>query len=127
MICNLKTKKAKLMKSTIIKKWIEPYKLLETIKKYYDCLDYTFDGKTKFEYMQEFVDKLSNNKNSIGLYMKNVNKYYLFTNNNPVDILTELKIQLNLQDTDLEDISDYQTSLNLVDLGKCEASIIFPN
>ncbi len=113
------------MKSIIIKKWIEPYKLLESIKKHYDFIDYTFDGKTKFEILQNFIEKLSEDKNSVGLYMKNVNKYYLFTKDSYFNISNELKSSLNLEDSDLEQLQDYQTSLNMVDLGKCEASLIF--
>jgi uncharacterized membrane protein YvbJ len=79
----------------------------------------------KFEILQNFIEKLSEDKNSVGLYMKNVNKYYLFTKDSYFNILNELKSSLNLEDSDLEQLQDYQTSLNMVDLGKCEASLIF--
>ena len=35
------------MNTIIITKWIEPYKLLETIKQDYKYQDFTFDGITK--------------------------------------------------------------------------------
>ena len=66
----------------IITKWIEPYVLLETIKKYFDVKDYTFTGANKAEVKQEFlksIEKSSKDKISMGLYMKNVNKFYLLT------------------------------------------------
>ena len=66
----------------IITKWIEPYVLLETVKKYFDVKDYTFTGANKAEVKQEFlksIEKSSKDKISMGLYMKNVNKFYLLT------------------------------------------------
>ena len=37
------------MNNLIIKKWIEPYRLLETVKKYCQLTDLTFDGMNKLE------------------------------------------------------------------------------
>lgn len=31
----------------ILKKWVEPYVLLETLKKHYEIKDFTFDGYSK--------------------------------------------------------------------------------
>ena len=33
----------------IIKKWFQPYVILETVKKYFEVTDITFDGKTKLD------------------------------------------------------------------------------
>ena len=64
----------------IITKWVEPYVLLEAVKKYFDLEDFTFVSENKEAVKKEFLAKLEeeNQKQiSIGLYMKNVNKYYL--------------------------------------------------
>ena len=66
----------------IITKWVEPYVLLEAVKKYFNLTDFTFVSENKDEVKKEFLAKLEeeNKKQiSIGLYMKNVNKYYLMT------------------------------------------------
>ena len=43
----------------IIKKWIEPYVLLETLKKDCDLVkDFTFDGFSKNEIKKEFLKQL---------------------------------------------------------------------
>ena len=46
------------MKSIIITKWIEPYKLLESIKKEYNFKDFTFDGITKQIEKNKFFKEL---------------------------------------------------------------------
>lgn len=64
----------------IITKWIEPYVLLDKVKKYFDVKDFVFDGQNKKEVKVEFLKKIEEaNKQqiSMGLYMKNVNKFYL--------------------------------------------------
>lgn len=64
----------------IIKKQIEPYVLLEGVKKYFDIEEMIFDSYTKADVKREFLEKLEieNAKQiSMGLYMKNVNKFYL--------------------------------------------------
>ena len=51
----------------IITKWIEPYVLLETLKKNCDLTkDYTFDGFSKNEIKKEFLKQLKK-ENSFGL------------------------------------------------------------
>ncbi|MBQ8459734.1 hypothetical protein IJ541_06500 [bacterium] len=113
------------MKSFIITKWIEPYKLLETIKKNYSYKDFTFDTITKNIQKQKFLKEFVNNKNSIGLYMKNVNKYYFFTALQDIDIFNELKILFELKEGDFVISDEDETPYTMVDMGKAEASIIY--
>ena len=40
---------------------------------------------------KKFFKELEQSQYSIGLYMKNVNKYYLFTRNDEFDIWTKLQ------------------------------------
>ncbi len=64
----------------IITKFIEPYVLLESVKKYYDMTDYTFTSQNKEEIKAKFLadlEKSNAERISMGLYMKNVNKFYL--------------------------------------------------
>ena len=64
----------------IITKFVEPYVLLEGIKKYYDLIEYNFTSSDKDEVKKKFLEELEeSNKTRIstGLYMKNVNKFYL--------------------------------------------------
>lgn len=64
----------------IITKWIEPYVLLEKVKKYFDIEEFQFDGQNKNEVKTKFLQVIeeANQKHiSMGLYMKNVNKFYL--------------------------------------------------
>ena len=113
------------MKSIIITKWVEPYKLLEYIKKFCQYSDYTFDGVTKSIEKKKFLKSLKNNTNTIGLYMKNVNKYYLFTNTNNTNILDKLIEEFKFSESDFEISEDIEERpFNLVDLGKAEASLI---
>ncbi len=113
------------MKSIIITKWVEPYKLLEYIKEFCQYSDYTFDGVTKSIEKKKFLKSLKNNTNTIGLYMKNVNKYYLFTNTNNTNILDKLIEEFKFSDSDFEISEDIEERpFNLVDLGKAEASLI---
>lgn len=76
-----------MLKSIVITKWIEPYVVLETFKKDFECLDLTFDGFTKKEKQKEFYSRVekSISKITIGLYLKNVNKFYVMTSDNDVD------------------------------------------
>ena len=114
------------MKSFIITKWIEPYVLLETIKKSYSYKDFTFNGQNKIDQKMLFLDQLKICKFNIGLYMKNVNKFYLFSRNDYFDIQEKLINTLNLATTDYEFGQNIEKALNMVDLAKAEAVIIFP-
>ena len=137
----------------IITKWIEPYVLLESVKKYFDVKDYTFTGANKNEIKQEFlsaIEKSAKSKISMGLYMKNVNKFYLLTLRENVDeILNEYKVPDVLKNLDLtvlhkviitkelgfteeeqmaQDGIKYikveNEAFDMIDLGKAEASFI---
>lgn len=115
------------MQSLIITKWIEPYKLLETIKEDYQYKDFTFDGSNKLIEKKKFIKELNNSKFSLGLYMKNVNKYYLFTRNESFDILTKLEHIFELTQEDIQICDeDINKPFDLVDIGKAEAGIIIP-
>lgn len=142
----------------IITKWIEPYVLLESVKKYFDVKDYTFNGANKLSVKKEFLkdlEKSASTKISMGLYMKNVNKFYLLSLRENVDgILDEYKVPEVLKTLDLTVLhkviitkelgftEEEQMSQNgimyikveneafdMIDLGKAEASFImaYPN
>lgn|SRR5574344_42452 len=114
------------MKCYIITKWVEPYELLETIKKYYTCQDFTFDGITKDIEKKKFLKMLDNSSNSIGLYMKNVNKFYLFSKDENFDIWNNLEKIFNFKTEDYFEDERPDKLFELVDLGKAEAGIIIP-
>lgn len=102
----------------IIKKWIEPYVLLETLKK--DCelvKDFKFDGFSKNEIKKEFLKQLKK-ANTFGLYMKNVNKFYLFNGQADIDKIFELA------EDDYEITSDNEKPFEMIDMGKAEAVLI---
>ncbi len=64
----------------IITKFIEPYVLLESVKKYFDLSEYTFISSNKKDVKEKFLldlEKSNAERISMGLYMKNVNKFYL--------------------------------------------------
>lgn len=103
----------------VLKKWIEPYVLLETLKKHFEMKDYTFDGYSKNLVKKEFLKALEK-ENTLGLYMKNVNKFYLFTSNNEID----LDKVFDFQPEDYETSGDINKPFDLVDMGKAEAGFI---
>ena len=137
----------------IITRWVEPYVLLEKVKKYFDVEDFTFDGKTKAEMkakLLEEIEKSSKERISMGLYMKNVNKFYLLKLRENVDeILDEYKVPEVLKTWDLivlhkaiiskelgytqeeqmaQDgilyIKQEEEAFDMIDSGKAEASFI---
>ena len=89
----------------ILTRWIEPYVLLEKVKKYFDIVDFTFDGTNKKEVQAKFLQAIedANEKQiSMGLYMKNVNKFYLLTLRENIDeILNEFEVPDVLKKLDL--------------------------
>ena len=102
----------------ILTKWIEPYVLLETLKKECRLLkDYTFDGFSKNQIKKEFLKELDND-NNFGLYMKNVNKFYLFSGKADIDKIFELTA------SDYETTEDIEKPFDMVDMGKAEAGLI---
>ncbi len=113
------------MKSVIITKWIEPYRLLETIKQFYTYQDFTFNGQNKAEQKDKFFKALKSNKFSVGLYMKNVNKFYLFTRENDFDIAAKLIEVFHFCEQDYIETHDIDKPFDMVDLGQAEAGLIF--
>lgn len=137
----------------IITKWIEPYVLLEKVKKYFNVKDYTFNGTDKQQVKKEFLQAIeTSGKESIsmGLYMKNVNKFYLLTlkedvnsildDYNVPDVLKSLDLTVlhkvilskELGFTEEEQMSQNgikyikveNEAFDMIDLGKAEASFI---
>ncbi len=107
------------MLNLVIKKWIEPYKLLETIKDYSTVEEFSFDGSNKSILKSHFLKQLKTEK-GFGLYMKNVNKFYLFdVACNVKEILTK---NFELSDEDWSIFEDEDTPFSLVDSGKAEAA-----
>jgi uncharacterized protein (DUF1015 family) len=89
----------------IITKWVEPYVLLEKVKKYFDLKEFNFDGTNKNEIKAEFLQAIEDENEkqiSMGLYMKNVNKFYLLTLREDVSgILDEFEVPDVLKKLDL--------------------------
>lgn len=137
----------------IITKWVQPYVLLESVKKYFDVKDYTFTGADKLSVKKQFLADLEKSAEkviSMGLYMKNVNKFYLLTLRENVDeILNEYEVPDVLKTLDLtvlhkviiskelgftqeeqmaQDGIKYikveNEAFDMIDLGKAEASFI---
>ena len=137
----------------ILTRWVEPYVLLEKVKKYFDIVDYTFDGKNKKEIKAQFLQAIedeSKNQISMGLYMKNVNKFYLLKlRENVNSILDEYEVPEVLKSLDLivlhktiiskelgytqeeqmaQDgilyIKQEDEAFDMIDMGKAEASFI---
>lgn len=137
----------------IITKWIEPYVLLEKVKKYFDVTDFEFNGQNKNDIKAKFLKAIedANSKQiSMGLYMKNVNKFYLLTLRENVDgILEEFEVPDVLKKLDLtvlhkvlitkefgytqdeqmaqdgiKYIKQESEAFDLIDMGEAEASFI---
>lgn len=137
----------------IITKWVEPYVLLDKVKKYFDVKDFEFNGQNKKQVKTKFLQAIEeeNEKQiSMGLYMKNVNKFYLLTLRENVDkILDEYEVPDVLKKLDLavlhkvlitkefgytqeeqmaqegiKYIKQESEAFDLIDLGKAEASFI---
>ena len=106
------------MSGLSIKKWVEPYVLLETLKKSYSMTDLTFDGFSKLNQKDVMLNliKKSDNK-SFGLYMKNVNKFYVFSSDNSVNV--------GVDKDEAELFDDYNIPVNEVDMARAEAGLIF--
>ena len=86
------------MKNIVVTKRIEPYDLIEGIKKSYSVEDFTFTGFNKFDVLATFSAKMKDLAADVvacGLYMKNVNKFYLITANVPVNEI-EKNIKQNI-------------------------------
>lgn len=103
----------------VIKKWIEPYVLLETLKSNYEMKELIFDGFSKKTLKKEFIAELQKG-DAFGLYMKNVNKFYMFKNGAGLD----MKALFNFSSEDYLMDESYEEALNMVDMGKAEAALI---
>lgn len=127
------------MQHLIITKRIEPYDLIEGIKKNYEVEDFTFTGYNKFDILEKFLGKMEEISKKyvvFGLYMKNVNKFYLISSEVPNSNLEQniktmvLSGVLGLSEDNyknqngLECTRDRDKALSAVDLGKAEASLI---
>lgn len=137
----------------IITKWVEPYVLLEKVKKYFDVKDFEFNGQNKQDVKAKFLQAIEDENEkqiSMGLYMKNVNKFYLLTLRENVDsILNEFEVPDVLKKLDLtvlhkvlitkelgytqeeqmaqdgiKYIKQESEAFDLIDSGKAEASFI---
>lgn len=137
----------------IITKWIEPYVLLDKVKKYFDIIDFEFNGQNKNDVKAKFLQSIEDeNKKqiSMGLYMKNVNKFYLLKLREDVSsILDEYEVPDVLKKLDLtvlhkvmitkeleytqeqqmaqdgiKYIKQESEAFDLIDSGKAEASFI---
>ena len=137
----------------IITKWIEPYVLLDKVKKYFNLEEFIFDGTNKTEVKAKFLQAIedANEKQiSMGLYMKNVNKFYLLTLNadiNPIldefevpDVLKKLDLTVlhkvlitkefgyneeeQMAQNGIKYIKQESEAFDLIDSGKAEASFI---
>lgn len=107
------------MANYVIKKWIEPYVLLETLKSHYEMKELIFDGFSKKTLKNDFIGELQKG-NAFGLYMKNVNKFYIFRYNGSFNL--ENLFGFSKDDYSLTEA--YDEALNMVDMGKAEAAVI---
>lgn len=110
--------------SYIITKWVEPYVLLETAKKSFEMKDYTFDGFNKQNMKKDFLKELEKSE-TFGLYMKNVNKFYLFYSHHKIDISEFLKKEMELADTDFYETENTEEPFEMVDMGRAEAAFLY--
>lgn len=135
----------------IITKWIEPYVLLEKVQKYFDIKDFQFNGQNKNEVKSQFlqaIEDASQKQISMGLYMKNVNKFYLLTLRENVDdilinvpdVLKKLDLTVlhkvlitkefgyseeeQMAQDGIKYIKQESEAFDLIDSGKAEASFI---
>ena len=112
------------MNNFIITKWVEPYRLLETVKKYCELTDYTFDGLNKIAQKNKMFSELENDTHKFALYMKNVNKFYVFT---PKDEFNLIEILIEVFDFTTDDYkysNDTEEAIAMIDTGKAEASFL---
>lgn len=112
------------MKNLIIKKWVEPYRLLETLKDYCELTDLTFGGMDKIVQKEKMFSLLIDNEKSFALYMKNVNKFYVFTPSGDFDLLSKLVEVFGFESKDYQFSESSEEAISLIDVGKAEASFI---
>lgn len=89
----------------ILTRSIDKNDLLEKVKKYFDVEEISFDANTKDAMrikLLENIEKSSKERISMGLYLKNQNKFYLLKLREDVDdILDEYKVPEVLKSLDL--------------------------
>ncbi len=112
------------MKNLVIKKWIEPYRLLETVKEFCEFTDLTFDGMNKLVQKEKMYSLLNEDEKSFALYMKNVNKFYVFTPKDEFDLISKLVEVFAFENEDMQICEDSEQALSLIDMGKAEASFL---
>ena len=134
----------------IITKFIEPYILIEAVKKYFDLEEFTFNSANKAKIKEQFlasIEKSNEKVISMGLYMKNVNKFYLLKLKEGMtdlvdapDVLKKLDLtvlhdliitkelgysaQDQMAQNGIKYIKQEFEAFDMVDLGKAEASFI---
>ena len=134
----------------IIRRQVEPYVLLEAVKKYYDLEEMIFDSYTKADVKKAFLARIEeeNTKQiTMGLYMKNVNKFYVLKLKNKAlelvdapDVLKKLDLTLlheliitkelgytkeeQMKQDGIKYIKQESEAFDLIDTGKAEASFI---
>ncbi|MCI1274342.1 MAG: hypothetical protein LKG27_07930 [Clostridiaceae bacterium] len=114
------------MKSVVVTKWLEPYVILETFKKHFELKVFNFDGFSKPMEEKKFLSSIEKSLTfSIGIYMKNVNKFYLFTSEKLVDIYSEiLEKEFSLSSEDMKTDVEVADAIKMVDLAKAEFIMI---
>jgi len=125
----------------IITKRIEPYDVIESVKKLCNVEEFTFNGRNKFDVLEEFITELENVSNrtaAIGLYMKNVNKFYLAVvkdnpeNKSDIELLHRFLIESEYGFSEDDEIhcreitysDDTEFALEQIDMGKAEVSFL---
>jgi len=136
----------------IIEKMIEPFVVIDRIQKYFDMDIIDFNSQNKFEKKAEFLEKLEieNQKQiTFGLYMKNVNKFYVLKLAKNVDDLIDApdvlkKLDLTvlhevllkkefgytqeelMAQAGIKYIKQEQEAFDRIDMGKAQYSFIMP-
>jgi len=111
------------MKCFVIEKWLEPYVILEKFKERFECHDLTFDGFSKNKAKENMLSIIENSDNcTVGIYMKNVNKFYVMTSRED-DALKCVFEDLNLVQEDIKTDS-VENGIMLVDIARAEFIVV---
>ncbi|MBP3924804.1 hypothetical protein J6E39_06145 [bacterium] len=118
-----------MLNSIVVTKWLEPYVILETFKKYFDCEDVTFDGFSKQQAKTKLFNAIEKSqKFAVGLYLKNVNKFYILTRDEKLNLTEKiLEKEFQISQNDYEKLEDSELAISKIDLAKAEFSIIIKN
>lgn len=113
------------MSCIVVNKWLEPYVILEVLKKHYSMEDLTFDSFTKSQMMQKMLLKIQDSKtNSFGVYMKNLNKFYVFNSDKNIDKNFIISL-FEFQAEDFYETDNKDEAVSAIDMAKAEVSFIF--